>query len=159
MKMKNYIILGILMIFGLNMLAQGQREDKRAQIESKRAAFITERAALTTKEAEAYWPIAKELRDEKEALLADGKGKLKDLDMEKATDTEVEKLLRARATSRVEAEKLDLIYLDKFIQVLGAKKFALVEKAEKEFRRELLKEFRDAPRAERPERPQGNAPK
>jgi predicted transcriptional regulator len=162
MKMKNYIILAVLMVFGLNMMAQGQREDKRAQIESKRAAFITERAELNTKEAEAYWPLANELRAKKQALVGDIKGKLKDLDMEKATEAEVEKLLRAKATHRVEAEKLDLAYLDKFIQVLGAKKVALVEKAEKEFRREMLMEFRDAPRPdrpERPERPQGNTPK
>jgi len=155
--MKNYIILFMAMTMSLGLMSQDRKDEKREQIESKRVAYITERAALTAQESEAYWPLSKELRDKKEAK-RDGMKK-KDFDFEHASDAEIEARLRAGAQNQVEAEKLELEYLDRFIKVLGARKYATVLKAEKDFRREMLREFRDSPRPDRPERPSGSLPK
>ena len=161
-KMKAALILAIALFIGFGSKAQESKDEKRAQIESKRVAFITERAQLTPKESEVYWPIANELKAKKDALRDDAKESKKEFDIEKASDAEIENMLRSRAGRHLQAEQLDLDYLDKFIAAIGARKYAQVQKAEKDFRREMLKDFRDAPRPERPERPerpQGNVPK
>jgi len=151
---KRYITAMIVLVMSASLLAQEGREERRAELEAKRIAYITEQAEITAKEAETFWPKMNELQEKKRALRDEAKPKRKERpDLESMTESEVEEILRNRQQKKVQAEQLELDYLDDFIDILGAKKLAAVHKAEKEFRRTILKEMRDNRRGEREGRP------
>jgi len=149
---KRYITAMIVLVMSASLLAQEGREERRAELEAKRIAYITEQAEITAKEAETFWPKMNELQEKKRALRDEAKRKERP-DLESMTESEVEEILRNRQQKKVQAEQLELDYLDDFIDILGAKKLAAVHKAEKEFRRTILKEMRDNRRGEREGRP------
>lgn len=150
---KRYITAMIALVMSASFLAQEGREERRAELEAKRIAYITEQAEITSKEAEAFWPKMNELQEKKRALRDEAKPRKDRPDLESMSADEVEELLRSRQERKVRAEQLELDYLDDFIDILGAKKLAEVHKAEKQFRRTILKEMRDNRRGDREERP------
>lgn len=129
-------------VFCLTMVAQKGKEERRAMIQSKKVAFCTERAGLTEDESVKYWALRNEVNDLKKELMSEVP-KQKEFDLENASDQEIENMLRTRKEQHIKADELELSYLDKFLDVLPAKKLALILKAEREFKKEVLRDMRD----------------
>lgn len=145
------------LILGLGLMAQkGERSERREQIELKKKAYCNEQAGLSEEEATAYWALQDELHEEKKALRKEAKA-LRDMDLDAASDAEVEKAIRLGLENKVKAQELDLAYLDRFLEVLSAKKLAKVKRAERSFKREVLRDLKDGPHGERV--PMGRPPK
>lgn len=131
----------------MTMLAQNGKEERREMIKAKKVAYCTERAGLTEQESIKYWALRNEVDQKKKDLKSEAPKK-KGMDPESMTEAELENALRKRLEQHIKADQLELDYLDRFLEVVPAKKFALLQKAEREFKKEVLKELRDRPRGQ-----------
>ncbi|MDD5570242.1 MAG: hypothetical protein PHD97_03705 [Bacteroidales bacterium] len=135
-----------------------KQEQKREKIDAMKVGFITNQLQLTPQEAQVFWPIynqyEKEKRDAMKSRATErfnaktNSDKMTDKDWEKLADDEI-----------IFAQKmLDLAkkYHAQFKTVLPIKKVVLLYKAEKLFRKELLKKIKDRnPNKENPHKQKG----
>ncbi len=137
----NKIVTIALILFTL--LSYGQRGN-REKIKSLKVAFITERLELTSKEAQQFWPIYNKFEDKRELLRKKERIEIRDKMREVSTlsETESTNLLDKLISFKEEAEKLDASYVKEIKTVLSAKQALLLLSSEEEFKRELLKRYR-----------------
>ncbi len=137
----NKIVTIALILFTL--LSYGQRGN-REKIKSLKVAFITERLELTSKEAQQFWPIYNKFEDKRELLRQKERIEIRDKMQEVSTlsETESTNLLDKLISFKEEAEKLDASYVKEIKTVLSAKQALLLLSSEEEFKRELLKRYR-----------------
>ncbi|MDB4292147.1 hypothetical protein N9954_01980 [Maribacter sp.] len=126
----------------------GQRKHDHEKIKSLKVAFITERLDLSSKEAEAFWPIYNDYEKKREALRKkerrEIKGKIKNAD--ELSEKEATDLLEKYIIFEDEEEALDKTFLRKVNKVISAKKTLLLLRSEEEFKRELIKQYRQKKR-------------
>lgn len=137
----NKIVTIALILFTL--LGYGQRGN-REKIKSLKVAFITERLELTSKEAQQFWPIYNKFEDKRQLLRKKERIEIRDKMREVSTlsETESTNLLDKLISFKEEAEKLDASYVKEIKTVLSAKQALLLLSSEEEFKRELLKRYR-----------------
>lgn len=109
------------------------------EFRAKQKAFIMERAELTKEEAARFFPVYFELQDKKKeltdkawSLLRKGKG-------DDMTEAQYNEILEGVYDSRIDSDKLEKSYYERFKRILPCKKIFLIQKAEMRFHRELLK--------------------
>lgn len=138
--MKHLLILFLLITTGL--FAQ---TDKHAKIKALKVAHLTERLALTTAEAEKFWPVYNAYED-----------KMHDLWKTKRTHIYQKMKNNLEAMSNEEANQLIDHAMDLEMQelqnrkeliedlrpVISPKKIILLRKAEEEFKKQLLENYR-----------------
>jgi Spy/CpxP family protein refolding chaperone len=143
---KLYPILFLLISF--SFYAQGERmKEKKEQIKAMKVAFLTTELNLTPNEAEKFWPIYNTF-DDKQFELRHKKMKGS---FRKMNDDELDKLSEKEATSllnQIESNEEELFQLRKkfssnFKEVLPAVKIIKLKKAEEDFNRKLLQQYRD----------------
>lgn len=140
--MKKVIILLCILIGGISTLKAMDGCNQHLtpeEFRAKQQAYITEKAELTAAEATMFFPAYFELADKKKELNEKvwklmHKGK-----EEKTTDEEYEKIILEVYDLRIESDKLEKSYYEKFKKVLSPKKIYMVQRAEARFQRELLK--------------------
>jgi hypothetical protein len=152
--MKKHIALAALLMIVCTVFSQPERGERIEMLEKKRMDYINTNAGLTESEAKAYWSLDEEARSKKMALLEDGERMERGMDLEQMSDKEIEEKLLAGVDKKVKAAQVDQDYAPQFIKAIGARKFAAVLKAEKQFRREVLREMK----GERGDRPDGPRP-
>jgi hypothetical protein len=125
-------------------LAQQIPEERREEIEAQKVAFITRELALTSEEAQAFWPVYNSM----EAELEENRQKNGALnrrfkrEMGSMSDEEADALIRERFKLERERTAIHEKYYTEFKKVLSVKRVAAYYKAEKDFKRELLKMIR-----------------
>jgi Spy/CpxP family protein refolding chaperone len=151
--MKKYIfILITLFITSLTSFAQDgplrQRfKQKKEQVKSLKVAFITNELDLTPDEAAKFWPLYNAFEDKQQEIR---KQKMKAF-MDRKDDNSIDKLSEKEAAtmlSQMESTEEELYQLKKkFIAnlkgVLPATKILKLKKAEEEFSKKLLQQYRD----------------
>jgi len=146
MSKKLYTTL-LFVCFGLIVgFAQNGKHKKKSKekIKELKIAYFTENLNFTEKEAEKFWPIYNAYDDKNHDLRVKGFSKIKKevKDIEQMSETEAQEILtrfEALETQMYE-NKRDL--MRKLREVLPAKKIILLKKAERDFNRKLMKEFR-----------------
>lgn len=143
---KLYTILFLLISY--TFYAQGEKmKEKREQIKTMKVAFLTTELNLTTNEAEKFWPIYNTYDDKQFELRHQrAKGSFR-----KMNDDELDKLSEKEATSllsQIENNEEELFQLRKKLisnlkGVLPAVKIIKLKKAEEDFNRKLLHQYRD----------------
>lgn len=147
---KTYITL-MLLIFNLFMMNGQERGQK---IRALKTAFITQELSLTVEEAEKFWPVYNVYDEERMELHEKTKKLLFEAEnLTKLSEKEAEELL----------QKFDKIEDDfmknrkksdaSLLPIIGAKKVLLLKRAEEQFKRRLLKQFRDGKDGPPPHRP------
>jgi hypothetical protein len=138
--MKNIIISTVLVFCNL-FLVFGQ--DKKSKIKALKTAFITEELSLTVKEAEKFWPIYNVFDEERFALHQEKKKLLSESEnIENLSDADAEKFLMKLESLEDDFMKNRKKYVKSLLPVLGAKKLMMLKRAEDQFNRKLLKQFR-----------------
>lgn len=123
------------------MHAQGPVRDR---IKTLKVAFITERVGLTSKEAQQFWPIYNEHEDNLEEIRRKERAEL-EVNIARAQDlsnTDSERLLDRLLELQFEKQKVDQEFLSRLRTVIPAKKVLLLVKAEEDFKRQMIQEFR-----------------
>ncbi|MBN2237222.1 MAG: hypothetical protein JW729_06655 [Bacteroidales bacterium] len=144
--MKKIILLALSLWLSMSGIAQGMRNSKEMQekYRSQKIAFITDKMALTPEEAKVFWPLYKKLEDEKDALVNElqefrSQFPEQEIDM---TEQQAKEYLMFLNKHHSAMNKLIQEYQAKYLKVISAKKLLLLNDAENEFRRHLLREFR-----------------
>jgi len=135
--------LFFLLAFLITSFAFSQKMEEN-DVKSYRIAFITERLDLSSEEAKVFWPIHnkhnKRYDELKENVWEPIKKKLKAID--ELSDKEAESLLQDYRDYR----KKRLEYREKFIKelltVISPKKVMQLKKADYDFNKELLKQYK-----------------
>lgn len=109
------------------------------EFRAKQKAFIIEQAGLTKEEATKFFPLYFELQDKKKKLNDDSWTLMRKGKEDNATEAQYEEIIGKICDNRIEADRLDKTYLDKFKKILTWKKIFLVQRAETRFHREMLK--------------------
>jgi hypothetical protein len=134
---------------GLNFFLFAQNDKKKAEFESfkkRRIVFITKAMKLTNDEAKVFWPLCNELQEKKIVLNQKVRKSMREFvkaaEEEGKTHSEEEysALVKLIVDAEVQETKLDKEYIDKFFEVIPAKKVFLYLEAERQFTREIASE-------------------
>ena len=142
MKIKWSFIL-VISFIGLALNVNGQQRFKKnrgERVESMKIAFLTQKMNLIPKEAAVFWPLYNERREKLEGLQREFK--IKELQINGENEASAKELIYLNLSK--EQTKLDLqkMYYEKFITAISARKTILLKSAEKQFKKELLREIR-----------------
>jgi|TARA_E500000318_G_C3512919_1_gene193082 formate dehydrogenase maturation protein FdhE len=116
----------------------------RERIKSLKVAFITERVGLTSEEAQQFWPIYNEHEETLENMRRKERMELHAniSRVQELSTNESEKLLDNLLTLQFEKQKAERDFLSKLRTVIPAKKVLLLVKAEEDFKRQMIQQFR-----------------
>lgn len=133
----------LILLLLVTTLSFGQRGN-REKIKSLKVAFITEKLELSSKEAQQFWPVYNKFEEEREILRRKERIEIREKikDVSTLSETEAEKLLTQFTEFNATEEELNRSYLTAIKKVLSAKKTLLLLRSEEEFKRRLLKQYR-----------------
>jgi hypothetical protein len=147
---KRLVLLLLFGFFGLNFFLFAQDSKKKAEFESfkkRRVAFITKRMKLTDNEAKTFWTVCNELQEKKFILNQQIRKLTREFNhAEKEGKPHSEKeyleLVKRIKDAEVEEAKLNREYINKFAEIISARKIYLYQEAERQFARDMLKQHR-----------------
>lgn len=144
--MKRYLLLLTCLIsFATIGIAQEQNNRPRRQFltpeefQNKQKEFIIKHADLTEKESTAFFPLYFELQNKKHEANHRVWKRVRAVPPHERTEEECEIIINALADMKIECAELEKDYLQKFKEILSAKKIVRIQIAEDRFQRELLK--------------------
>jgi len=151
--MKNYKLLTVALFFiSIATFAQDgpikQRfKEKKEQIKALKVAYITSELDLTPDEAAKFWPLynafedkQQEIRKQKMKAFIDRKD---DNSLDKLTEKEATTMLNQMESTEDELYQLKKKFIANLKSVLPATKILKLKKAEEEFSKKLLQQYRD----------------
>lgn len=146
--MKNIKLLFLLFFtYNISVMAQTEMKDKKEQIKAMKVAYITSELNLNSDEAAKFWPIYNAF-DEKQFKLKHEKmqmykNKLENNVSEQMSDKEASVLLAQMEKTEDELYQLRKKFNTDVKSVLSPVKILKLKKAEEEFNRKLLKQYRN----------------
>jgi hypothetical protein len=143
--MKTKILIPILFLVSFISFSQDFKE-KREKIKALKVAYITDELSLTTDEAQKFWPIYNTY-DDKQFSLRHQKmrsivNKFEDGGLDKLTDKEATALVNQMEAIDEELYLIKKKFVNDLQTVISAKKIIKLKRAEDNFNRKLLKQFR-----------------
>ncbi|HET8736655.1 MAG TPA: hypothetical protein VFM69_08650 [Pricia sp.] len=143
--MKNRIKIMACAAILFSSVLSAQRKPDEDKIKSLKVAFFTERLELSPKEAQSFWPIYNEYEEKRDAMREREhnqiRSKIKNSD--NLTEKESDQLLKQYLIFEEEEEELDKDFIERISKVISAKKTLLLLRSEYEFKKQLLKQYRD----------------
>lgn len=119
-------------------------EDRMQAIKAQKTAFITQRLDLTPAEAEKFWPVYnqydKELEANRKEMRAMHQAVKNDADL---TEAEASATIDKEMAGRQKELDIQKKYAADFKKTIGAVKTVKLARAERDFRKELIKRVRD----------------
>lgn len=152
--MKNALITLLLL---LPAVLWGQIEEppmlspeKRKEIEGMKVAYLTSQMDLSPEEAQVFWPVYNQFRDEMETHRSEGRKKYKTfkINQDDLTDEELIEHMEFKFDHERERIAIEEKYFKQFIKILSPQKVLAMMEGEEGFKRELLRKVR----GDRPER-------
>ena len=133
----------IILVLLFTVFSYGQRGN-REKIKSLKVAFITDKLDLTSTEAQQFWPVYNKFEEKREALRQTERIEIRNKmqDASELSETEATTVLGKLIRFKVDAEKLDQAFLSEIQKVLSAKKTLILMRSEEEFKRQLIKQYR-----------------
>jgi Spy/CpxP family protein refolding chaperone len=151
--MKNYklLIVSVFLIsiasFGQNRPLRERFKEKKEQVKALKVAFITTELNLTPEEAAKFWPIFNAFEDKQQEIK---KQKLRALldrtdgnAIDKLSEKEAATLLTQMESTEDELYQLKKKFVASLKGILPATKILKLKKAEEQFSKKLLQQYRD----------------
>ena len=141
-------ITAIMLLLSGFSFAQGGGifNEKKEQIKTLKIGYITDALSLTSDEATKFWPLFNAFEDkQKEIRLQKVKNylfKLDDLSLESLSEKEALYLLSQMENSEEEQFQLRKKFMNSLKSVLPAVKILKLKKAEEQFSKKLLQQYR-----------------
>lgn len=138
----------VLLFVSFNFYAQGESmKEKKEQIKALKVAFFTTELDLTTNEAEKFWPIYNTF-DDKQFELRHQKmrtymKRMNDGSLDKITEKEANTFLAQIEDTEEELFLLRKKFMKNVRTILPAVKIVKLKKAEEDFNRKLLQQYRN----------------
>ncbi|MEJ1223636.1 hypothetical protein [Sediminicola sp. 1XM1-17] len=139
---KNIATLGLMFLITFFSIAQDRAD--REKIKTLKVAFITERLDLSSKEAQLFWPIYNEHESTVEALRVKewSQVRYKIKNANNLTEKEADALLELYNALEKEKQDSYVRMFSKLKNVLSSKKTLLLIQSESDFKRQLMKMYR-----------------
>ena len=142
------IVTIIMLLVGFNFYAQGENmKEKREQIKALKVAFFATELDLTTTEAEKFWPIYNtyddsqfELRHQKMKTYM---RRMNDGSLDRITEKEAKLFLAQMEDTEEELFLVRKKFMQNVRTILPAVKIVKLKKAEEDFNRKLLQQYRN----------------
>jgi Spy/CpxP family protein refolding chaperone len=137
-----------LLLISFNFYAQGEKmKEKKEQIKAMKVAFLTSELDLTPSEAEKFWPIYNAF-DDKQFELRHQKMKgyfkrMNDDELNNLSEKEANTLLSQIENNEEELFQLRKKFITSLKGVIPSVKIIKLRKAEEDFNRKLLQQYRD----------------
>lgn len=151
MKLKNILPI-LLLLVSFSFYAQGGRmKEKKEQVKALKIAFLTNELSLSTDEAEKFWPVYNAY-DDKQFELRHQKMKaylnrMNDGSLDKMSEKEAAVFLAQMENTEDELYQLRKKFISNLKGIISPVKIIKLKKAEEDFNRKLLQQYRDkAPR-------------
>ena len=148
--MKITKILPLLIAFiSLNAIAQGGPfiRKKKEQIKALKVAFITDELSLTPDEATKFWPLFNAFEDKQQEIKTQKlKGYLNRMDddsFDKLSEKDAATMLAQMESTEDELYQLKKKFVTSLKGVISPIKILKLKKAEENFNRKLLQQYRD----------------
>jgi hypothetical protein len=142
----NKLVLIILFLLSIHIFAQPPRGEKKEQIKALKVGFITTELALTSDEASKFWPLYNAFEDKQFDLriqkMKAFKGRM-DSDLDKMSEKEASALLAQMETNEDELYQARKKFIASLKGILPSVKIIKLKKAEDDFNRKLLQQYRD----------------
>lgn len=139
-------MLGVLLLCALPLAAWAQDDDDLPagqageRIRAMRVAFITERLQLTPEESQRFWPVYNEYEGEQKKIRQKYKVNQNFATM---SDAEAEQSVTNMLEMEQQLLNLKKEYVQKLRKVIPVRKIAMLNRAERDFKEELLKKLRE----------------
>lgn len=138
-------IIGTFLCLSLSSLSFAQVLDDfddspAAKVEKAREQFITEKLNLSNQEADAFWQVYYEYKDNEEKIknkYRPGKG------LRNMSDEDANAFILSRFEMDGKLLQLKKDYYQKFQKIIGPKRVIQYTRAEKAFRQEVLRRFKE----------------
>ena len=134
----------LLLVLCTTTVFYGQRKENHEKIKSLKVAFITEKLDLSSTEAETFWPIYNDYQEKRETLRkkerTEVRSKVKEVNQ--LSENEAVALLEKHINLKNEKEALHKAFIKSVNKEISAKKTLLLLRAEEEFKRQLIKQYR-----------------
>ena len=148
--MKIIKILPLFITFiSLNAIAQDGAfiRKKKEQIKALKVAFITDELALTSDQAAKFWPLFNAFEDKQQEIkkqkLKGYLGRMDDNSFDKLSDRDATTLLAQMESNEDELYQLKKKFVASLKGVISPIKILKLKKAEENFNRKLLQQYRD----------------
>lgn len=142
-----FVCIGILSFISWSLQAQEGRHgaDFEKKYHSQKVAYLTTEMDLSPDESAAFWPLYNAHDKEMASLKDDIKGYRNKISKmgEGLTEEDALEALNNYQDKMGEMHQIQVDYQVKYLQVIPAKKVIIMLRAEKEFRRGLLRELGD----------------
>ncbi|WP_264521122.1 sensor of ECF-type sigma factor [Flavobacterium sp. N1994] len=148
MKIKNILSL-LIVIISMNAIAQDGPfiRKKKDQIKALKVAFITDELALSPDEASKFWPLFNAFEDKQQEIRKQKlKGYLDRMDDEsfdKLSEKDAAAMLAQMESSEDELYQAKKKFVASLKGVISPIKILKLKKAEENFNRKLLQQYRD----------------
>ncbi len=148
--MKNIQLLSLILFISVGCFAQpGSRlkeriQQKKDNIKSMKIAFITSELNLTPDEATKFWPLYNSFEEKQRDLRQDRlKNYLDRVDTDKISEKDAANLVTQMENTEDELHQSRKKFVASLKGVIPAVKILKLRKAEEEFSKKLLKQYRD----------------
>lgn len=142
----NKLLLIIVFLCSIYSFAQPPMIEKKEQIRALKVGFITNELSLTADEASKFWPIYNTFDDKqfelKHQKMKAFKGRM-DSDLNKMSEKEASALLAQMESNEEALYQLRKKFIANLKGVLPSTKIIQLKKAEDDFNRKLLQQYRD----------------
>jgi Spy/CpxP family protein refolding chaperone len=143
----NRILLIMLFLVSIHTFAQPPMSEKKEQIRALKVGFITNELSLTTEEAAKFWPIYNAFDDKQFELrhqnMKTFRIRMDDEALSKMSEKEASTLLTQMESNEDELYQLRKKYITNLKGVLPSIKIIKLKKAEDDFNRKLLQQYRN----------------
>ena len=143
--MNNFKLLIVLCLLLATSQIFAQHKPDKDKIKSLKVAFLTERLDLTSKEAQIFWPVYNEFEEKREAMREREHTEIREKmwNSESLSEKEASELINHYLRFEEEEEELDKNFIESIREVIPAKKTLMLLRSEYEFKRQLLKQYRN----------------
>ncbi|MDT0540080.1 MULTISPECIES: hypothetical protein [Croceitalea] len=143
--MKNLNKVGVillLLLLSYSVTAQGPARDK---IKTLKVAYITEQLGLTTNEAQQFWPIYNDHEQKLNRIRSTEREQFQGVqtDMSIVSDKEADKLILKYLSLQTQKNEIEQKFIADLRPVLSSKKIILLFRAESNFKKRLLQQYRN----------------
>lgn len=148
MKTKHLLVFIFTMITSFSFAQNGRlMKQKKEQVKSLKVAFITSELDLTADESAKFWPLYNAF-DEKQSEIRRTKMKsyldrMDSENFENVSEKEAATLLSQMESSEEELHQLRKKFISNLKSVIPAVKILKLKKAEEDFNRKLLQQYRN----------------
>jgi hypothetical protein len=149
MKTKNllYLLFIIFTLFTVNSFAQPRFKEKREKIKALKVAYITDELKLNSDEATKFWPIYNAFDNKqnefKHEKMRSYMNRLNGGEVEKMNEKEALNFLNQMENTEEELFQLRKKFIINLKGILPPIKVIKLKKAEEDFNRKLLQQYRD----------------